>query len=101
MTEADDLDSFNYWKENQMGDDPKAQKLYEFHSYIREDGLDTGTRLGYRRKLSDELDEDGYLEDYDKAVSEDSDSALKKYREFLENGDTDNLTEDTWGGMLE
>lgn len=100
MRPADTVDEeeFEYWLENQLGDDSKAWELYEFHGYLREDGIATGTRLGYQRKIRRELDEDGYFEEYDEAFDEDADSALKKYAEFLENRDTDNLTEDLLEG---
>lgn len=89
MSQVDgtDEDGFEYWIDGQVGEDPKGQELYEFHGYIREDGLDPGTRLGYRKKIRDELNEDGYLEEYDEALSDSADSALKKYREFLEGSD--------------
>ena len=83
-------DDFESWINQQTQDDPKRQELYEFHGYIRENGLDTGTRLGYRRNLSGELNDDGYLEDYDEVLEDDADSSLKKYREFLENRGLDN-----------
>jgi hypothetical protein len=89
-----DEDGFKYWIDEQLGDDPKAEELYEFHGYIRENGLDPGTRLGYRKKVRDELNEDGYLEEYDEALPEDADSALKKYREFLQGSDNVDETDE-------
>ncbi|WP_339105932.1 hypothetical protein [Haloterrigena salinisoli] len=56
-----DEDEFEYWLERQLGADPKAQKLYKFHGYLHSDGIDTGTRLGYQRKVRDELNEGGSL----------------------------------------
>lgn len=90
MKQVEPLESpeeFVDWVEDQIDSDPLLQELHEFHGYIREDGLDPGTRLGYRKKIRDELNADGYLEEYDEALSESADSALKKYREFLEGSD--------------
>lgn len=92
-----DENGFQYWIDQQVGDDPKGQELYEFHSYIREEGLDAGTRLGYRKHVRDQLNEDGYLEEYKEDPEEHDTSALKKYREFLDGPDNVDESESEGG----
>ena len=64
--------------EQEIGDSPLLQELHDFHRYLRDSDLGSGTIVGYLRKMYRNLDEDRQLKD---PVDDDS-SAVKKYREY-------------------
>ena len=54
------------------------QELHDFHGYLRDSDLGSGTIVGYLRKMYRNLDENGDL----KATADMDSSAVKKYREY-------------------
>ena len=66
--------------ENEIGDSALLQELHDFHGYLRDSGIGSGTIIGYLRKMYRNLDEDGEL----KATADEDCSAVKKYREYRE-----------------
>ena len=75
--------------ENEIGDSPLLQELHDFHGYLRDSDLGSGTIIGYLRKAYRFLNEDGQL----KELADDDSSAVKKYREYR-----DSIEETTEGG---
>ena len=75
--------------EQEIGDSPLLQELHDFHGYLRDSDLGSGTIVGYLRRMYRNLNEDRQLKDL---VDEDS-SAVKKYREYR-----DSIEETTEGG---
>jgi hypothetical protein len=64
--------------EQEIGDSPLLQELHDFHGYLRDSDLDSGTIVGYLREMYRNLDENGDL----KATADPDSSAVKKYREY-------------------
>ena len=70
--------------EQEVGDSPLLQELHDFHGYLRDRDLGSGTIVGYLRKLYRNLDENGDL----KATADPDSSAVKKYREYRDSIET-------------
>jgi len=49
--------------EQEIGDSPLLQELHDFHRYLRDSDLGSGTIVGYLRKMYRNLDEDRQLKD--------------------------------------
>ena len=64
--------------EQEIGDSPLFQELHDFHGYLRDSDIGSGTIVGYLRKMYRNLDENGDL----KATADPDSSAVKKYREY-------------------
>ena len=63
---------------NEIGESALFQELHDFHEYLRDNDLGSGTIVGYLRKLYRNLDENGDL----KSTANPDSSAVKKYREY-------------------
>jgi hypothetical protein len=69
--------------ENEIGDNPLLQELHDFHGYLRDSDIGSGTIIGYLRKMYRNLDENGDL----KASADPDSSAVKKYCEYRDSVD--------------
>ena len=85
MKQVEPLESpekFVDWAEDQIDSDPLQQELHEFHGYLRDDNIDSGTILGYLRAAFAFIDAEGEVIDDPEECA-----ALRKYREFRDCAD--------------
>jgi hypothetical protein len=64
--------------ENEIGGCALLQELHDFHGYLRDSDLGSGTIVGYLRKMYRNLNEEGQL----KELADEESNAVKKYREY-------------------
>jgi len=74
----DDDEEFLRRVKDEIGGCALFQELHDFHGYLRDSDLGSGTIVGYLRKMYRNLDENGDL----KATADPDSSAVKKYREY-------------------
>lgn len=75
-------EEFIDWAEDQIDSQPLHEELHEFHGYLRDENISSGTIIGYLRAAFAFIDAEGEVID-----DPEESAALRKYREFQDTAD--------------